>query len=84
MIFFNRFGIKEEEQKEIWKISSFTSAEYLTKEEFYVALRLIAYAQNGVQVNEDSIKFNLDAPFPKFKEQPLAIMPSEKAKPEVR
>jgi hypothetical protein len=30
--------------KGIWKISSRTSTDYLTRDEFYVALRLIAYA----------------------------------------
>ena len=35
---------RDEKLKEIWKIAANTSNEYLTKDEFYVALRLIAYA----------------------------------------
>ena len=43
-----------------------TSNEYLTKEEFYVALRLIAYAQNGMKADENSIEFDLEVALPDF------------------
>ena len=42
--FFKKSGLPVEQLKEIWKISARTSNEYLSREEFYVALRLIAYA----------------------------------------
>lgn len=41
--------------------------ESLSKEEFYAALRLIAYAQNGIPPTEDSLIQNIEAPFPQFK-----------------
>ena len=41
---FQRSGVQLEKLKEIWQISARTSNEYLSKEEFFVALRLIAYA----------------------------------------
>jgi hypothetical protein len=41
--------------KEIWSIAAGTSPEFVTKDEFYVALRLIAYTQNGIRANEESI-----------------------------
>jgi len=66
---------------EIWAIAAQTSSEYLTKEEFYVALRLIAYAQNGMRVEEDSVRFNLDVDLPRFESAPLALPPSEPSGP---
>lgn len=42
--FFKKSGLPVEKLKDIWKISASTSNEYLSREEFYVALRLIAYA----------------------------------------
>ena len=41
--FFKRSGLPVDKLKQIWLIAARTSNEYLTKEEFYVALRLIAY-----------------------------------------
>jgi len=52
--------------KEIWKIASRTSNSYLTKEEFFVALRLIAYAQHNIQVCEESILMNFPVDLPRF------------------
>jgi epidermal growth factor receptor substrate 15 len=42
--FFKSSGLPKEKLKEIWMMASYTSQAFLTKEEFYVALRLIAYA----------------------------------------
>jgi hypothetical protein len=41
--FFKKSGLDMGKLKEIWLIAAQTSAENVTKEEFYVALRLIAY-----------------------------------------
>jgi hypothetical protein len=38
----------------------------LTRDEFYVALRLIAYQQNNIKVEEESIRLDLEAPLPTF------------------
>lgn len=44
MTFFKRSGLPVDRLKDIWRIAARTSNEYLTKDEFYVALKLIAYA----------------------------------------
>lgn len=44
--FFRKSNLPNEKLKAIWTIAARSSAEYLTKDEFYIALRLIAYAQN--------------------------------------
>ena len=43
VIFFKKSGLPVDKLKEFWKIAARTSNEFLTKDEFYVALRLIAY-----------------------------------------
>jgi hypothetical protein len=54
-------------------IAARTSPEYLEKEEFYVACRLIAYAQHGLKATEDSIRLDISVDLPKFDPPPLAI-----------
>ena len=82
--FFKRSGLAVDILKNIWLTSARTSPEFLTRDEFYVALRLIAYAQNGIQPNEDSIKFNIDVDLPKFEVALLALPPSDlREKPEI-
>lgn len=44
VIFFKKSGLPVEKLKEIWIIAAKTSNEYLSRDEFYLALRLIAYA----------------------------------------
>lgn len=39
---------------------------YLDREEFYLALRLIALAQGGKELSATNIKSSTDAPLPKF------------------
>jgi epidermal growth factor receptor substrate 15 len=48
VVFFKKSGLPVDKLKEFWKIAARTSNEYLTRDEFYIALRLIAYAQNGL------------------------------------
>ena len=43
VMFFKKSGLPVDKLKEFWKIAARTSMEYLTKDEFYIALRLIAY-----------------------------------------
>ena len=53
--------------KEIWLIAAKSSNTYILKEEFYVALRLIALAQNNMPFTEQSIeKNNPIPPLPNF------------------
>ena len=44
MTFFKRSGVKLDALKSIWKLAARTSPEFLTRDEFYIALILIAYA----------------------------------------
>lgn len=64
--FFKSSGLPKEKLKEIWMMASFTSQAFLIKEEFYVALRLIAYAQNNIECSEKSVKINIDVALPTF------------------
>ena len=41
--------------KEIWIASAQTNSNYLTKYEFFLALRLIAYAQNNIPITPETI-----------------------------
>jgi len=52
--------------KQVWEISAATSNSFLLKEEFYVALRLVALIQNNLPANANSIMTNLEAPLPRF------------------
>ena len=61
-------GLPVDKLKEIWRIAAQTDMSYLTKDEFYVALRLIAYMQNGIRCDEEAIKLGLEAPLPKFED----------------
>lgn len=36
-------------------------------------MRLIAYMQNGIRADEESIKFEIEVGLPKFEDGPLAI-----------
>ena len=43
VLFFKKSGLPVDKLKQFWLIAAKTSNEYLTKDEFYVALKLIAY-----------------------------------------
>ena len=59
-------GLELTQLKMVWDIAARTSNEFLVREEFYVALRLVAYMQNQIPANENSINLNTAAPLPKF------------------
>lgn len=75
--FMRRSGLAKEVLRSIWLLAAKTSNEYLMRDEFYLALRLIAYAQNGIQPTEESIRFNLEVALPRFDPVPLALPPSD-------
>jgi hypothetical protein len=53
--------------KVIWIISAQTDNQFLLKDEFYIALRLVALAQNNMEFSEEIIKLNHPIPpLPKF------------------
>lgn len=54
--------------KSIWTIAARSSPEHLSKDEFYIALRLIAYAQNNIEATEKSIIYDLKVGLPNFEE----------------
>jgi hypothetical protein len=64
--FFKKSGLDVDKLKKIWTIAAQTSKAHLTRDEFYVALRLIAYEQNGIKADESSLKINIEAPLPEF------------------
>lgn len=66
--FFKTSGVDVNTLKSIWRTCARSNVESLSREEFYVALRLIAYAQNGIPPTEDSIMQNIEAPFPQFRD----------------
>ena len=59
-------GVDLPKLKQVWDVAARTSNNFLVKEEFYVALRLIAYLQNGIAADENSIRLNVSAPLPHF------------------
>ena len=62
--FFKRSGLPTDKLKEIWLIAARTNASYLLKEDFYLALRLIAYTQNGIEATEKSLQMDLEVALP--------------------
>ena len=78
--FFKRSGLPVDLLKSFWLIAARTTPEYLTRDEFYVALRLIAYAQHGIKPNEESLSFNIEVDLPRFDPAPLALTSSEPPK----
>ncbi|CEP08584.1 hypothetical protein [Parasitella parasitica] len=69
MAFFSNTGIPRAFLEEIWKTVDGDQKDYITEVEFYVALKLIACAQNGVETNDDilSTQAQRTVPVPKFK-----------------
>ena len=59
-------GVEVSKLREVWDIAARTSNDYLIKDEFYIALRLVAYLQNNEPANESSIKLNIKVPNPRF------------------
>ena len=60
--FMKKSGLSREVLKNIYLIASQSSKEFLERDEFYVALRLIALAQNNMPYNAQSIVLNRPIP----------------------
>ena len=69
--FFKKSGVPVDKLKNIWNTAARSSNEHLTKEEFYIALRLIAYAQNDMKFDEQAIMLDLKVGLPNFDEGPV-------------
>jgi len=65
--FLSRSGLPKETLREIWTIADQNEEMALTRENFYIALRLVALAQNQHQVSAESIVSDIEVPLPKFK-----------------
>ena len=63
--FFKRSGISVEMLKKIWILASSNNTS-LEREEFYVALKLIAFAQNNIELSAESLIKNVPTALPKF------------------
>lgn len=65
--FLKRSGLPKEILKKIWLIAAQTNPSFLEKDEFYIALRLVALAQSNMEYSEESIRLNHPLPpLPKF------------------
>ncbi|XP_075579922.1 epidermal growth factor receptor substrate 15-like 1 isoform X7 [Pelecanus crispus] len=74
-LFLKKSGLSDIILGKIWDLADPEGKGYLDKQGFYVALRLVACAQNGHEVNLSSL--NLTVPPPKFHDtsSPLLITP---------
>ncbi len=52
--------------KQIWEIAAQTNVASMSRDEFYVALKLVALAQTGKEVSAQAILSDHDAPIPHF------------------
>ena len=66
VMFFKKSNLPVEKLKNIWRIAARTSNEHLVREEFYVALRLIAYEQNGILADESTVSANVEVALPQL------------------
>ncbi|CAO3625468.1 unnamed protein product [Mucor hiemalis] len=73
LAFFSKAGIPNELLEEIWLSADRENKEYITETEFYVALKLIACAQNGIERNENIL--STQVPLPQFAS--IAIAPKD-------
>ena len=64
--FLRRSGLSKEALKQIWEISDQNSEMALTRDNFYIALRLVALAQNGYEISPEGIISDIDVPLPRF------------------
>ena len=62
--FLKKSGLPKEMLRKIWLIAARTDTSFLLKEELYLAFRLVALAQNNMEVSEECIKLNHPLPPP--------------------
>uniref|UniRef100_UPI00398E7CDA epidermal growth factor receptor substrate 15 isoform X1 n=1 Tax=Pristiophorus japonicus TaxID=55135 RepID=UPI00398E7CDA len=65
--FLKRSGLSDLVLGKIWDLADADAKGFLNKQEFFVALRLVGCAQNGLEVSLNSL--NLAAPAPKFNDR---------------
>lgn len=80
--FLKKSDLSKDILKRIWYISSQTDPQWLERDDFYIALRLIALAQNNMPITEEAIRINSPLPpLPRFNlqstnQQQLAFLSS--------
>jgi len=62
--FFRKAKVSGEIMKKIWQIAAQTDLSYLDRDEFYVALKLLALAQSGREISLASIQNNVETQLP--------------------
>ena len=77
--FFKRSELDTQLLKKFWIICAKTDQSNLTKDEFYMVLRLISYAQNGIDPSEESLRNNIPTEFPKFTPVRSSMITPEKS-----
>ncbi|KAL9539997.1 hypothetical protein MBANPS3_009944 [Mucor bainieri] len=65
MLFFAKTGIPGAFIEEIWETADQEQKDYITELEFYIALKLIACAQNGTEANSNIL--STQVPVPQFR-----------------
>ncbi|XP_048395435.2 epidermal growth factor receptor substrate 15 isoform X2 [Stegostoma tigrinum] len=75
--FLKRSGLSDLVLGKIWDLADADGKGFLNKQEFFVALRLVACAQNGLEVSLNSLQ--LAAPAPKFNDRNSPLLASGSA-----
>ncbi|XP_048458051.1 epidermal growth factor receptor substrate 15 [Rhincodon typus] len=75
--FLKRSGLSDLVLGKIWDLADADAKGFLNKQEFFVALRLVACAQNGLEVSLNSLQ--LAAPAPKFNDRNSPLLASGSA-----
>lgn len=71
VVFFRKSRLSPEMLGKIWSLGAQTNNAYMDRDEFYVALRLIALAQSNREVSLKAILRNDDSPLPYFDGIPM-------------
>ncbi|KAI8641640.1 hypothetical protein BD408DRAFT_444211 [Parasitella parasitica] len=74
ILFFSNTGVPETFLEAIWIMADRDQKDYIAETEFYVALKLIACAQNGTESNDDIL--STQVPVPHFKGITLGTQPT--------
>ena len=63
--FFKKSGLPVEVLKKVWELATPNSESFLDRERFYISMRLIALAQEGTPLNQDTVH-TVPKDYPKF------------------
>ena len=80
--FMKKSGLQVDKLKEIWRISAQTDLSSLSRDEFYVSLRLISYMQNGMRCDEEAVRAGAEVALPNFEDEFKSIVGPNKSNPQ--